>query len=75
MSKTKSEDQKRTVVHAVKLGKSTRQQAERALVTRNGTKRGYLRSMTEATANYESWRRDGFKGAWWWQYFKRAEAA
>jgi hypothetical protein len=68
MSKTKSEA---TKVHTTALPKGVKQQATRM----TSGKRGFLRSMTGAEANYQEWRRSGFKGAWWWQYFKGQDAA
>jgi hypothetical protein len=70
MSKTKSEAAK-VAVHRVALPKGVKQQAVRMTSGR----RGFLRSMTAAEGNYQEWRRGGFKGAWWWQYFKGQDAA
>lgn len=34
------------------------------------TVREFTRPMTDAIRNYSEWRRQGFKGAWWWHYAK-----
>lgn len=73
MSKSKKEDAK-VVKAVVSLPKSVRVIAARGRV-RGLTRKSYTRPMVEAEANYQEWRRSGFKGAWWWQYFKGADAA
>lgn len=40
---------------------------------RGMTRRGYTRPMAEAHSEFEEWRKQGFKGAWWWQYFAKKE--
>lgn len=68
---SKKSDAAVKAVHAVKLPKGVKQQA----VAMKSGKRGYLKAMTAAEGNYQEWRRGGFKGAWWWQYFKGQDAA
>lgn len=41
---------------------------------RGQTRKSFLKPMAEAEDNYQSWRKAGFKGAWWWQYFKGSDA-
>jgi hypothetical protein len=41
---------------------------------RGNTRKAFTRPMSDAHRNYESWRKSGFNGAWWWQYFKKSEA-
>lgn len=71
MSKTKKTDAEVASRHAVKLPKGVKQQA----IQMTSGRRGFLRGMTAAEGNYQEWRRSGFKGAWWWKYFKGKDAA
>jgi hypothetical protein len=71
MSKAKKDDAAKAAAHRVALPKGVKNQAN---VMKSG-RRGFLRSMTAAEGNYQEWRRSGFKGAWWWQYFKGQDAA
>lgn len=73
MTKKKSEDVVRKR-HAVSVPKAARIQGGMARA-RGATRHGFVRAMAEAEGNYQEWRRTGFKGAWWWQYFKGQDAA
>lgn len=53
----------------VSVPKSVRIQGGMARA-RGFTRHGFVRQMAEAEADYQEWRRTGFKGAWWGQYFK-----
>lgn len=73
MTKLKSDEQKATRTHAVALPKSVKIQAALGRL-RGYSRKSFTRPMAEGEANYQEWRRAGFKGAWWWQYFKGQDA-
>ena len=38
------------------------------------TRKQENRIMLKAEAEYEEWRKGGFKAAWWWRHFKGQDA-
>ena len=74
MSKAKKTDAEvANRVHAVKVPKAVKVQATLGRL-RGNTRSGWLRQMAAGETGYQEWRRGGFKGAWWWQYFKGQDA-
>jgi hypothetical protein len=75
MSKSKkAEATEKVAKHKVHVPKSVRVMATMGRM-RGNTRKGFVRAMADAEGNYQEWRRTGFKGAWWWQYFKGQDAA
>lgn len=65
MSKsTKKKSDAEVAVHLVKARRS-------AKVVGAGN-RGTIRILADAEDAYQAWRKQGFKAAWWWQYFSKS---
>jgi hypothetical protein len=68
------EDKKKAVVVPVKATKSSKVQA--AMAPRFGLRKSQVQRMfNDAETTFESWRKDGFRGAWWKRYFKNDAAS
>jgi hypothetical protein len=65
----KEKVEKSSIVVPVRASRSSKVQA--ALAPRFGMNRNQVqRVLNEAENNFDAWRKEGFKGAWWKRYFK-----
>lgn len=74
VSPTENKKEKKEVVLPVKATRGSKIQA--ALAVRHGLrKRQVQRFLNDGNTAYETWRKEGFKGAWWKRYFKNDAAS